>query len=843
MTSASHIAEPRSANRLASAAQAPPIADIDRLLKDAAKRIAPTWPLDRFIAVNPFWEMVDEPLPALSARLSALSGARLLMPRAWFREQWRTGQLRAEHVEKAIARTGVPTSVVKLRALMETNEPPVARRARAMDVADLRRHLSHEMSWRDFVIHSSSQFCAAFFDEGQAKLSPSREGGLYSSWRRQALSDRSPSLLMGLREYAGIAQELPATGREMASRALVDLRIAAHERETYLLGLLLDLHGWASWCAYRRWTARLAGADDDPGVDLLAIRLAWEWILWRAGGANFDSSWQQAMDAWPAIDAAAKAAQADDWVLQRAIEIAWQEPVCHSLRSGLGAHSFRAPAVSVQTVFCIDVRSEVFRRALEAQSSNVQTLGFAGFFGMPIEYQPVGSASARPQLPGLLAPTLHVTDAGVADDLASRRAARHDADASWTRFKTTGLSSFAFVEAMGLSFAGHLVADSLGLGEPHSHSGRAGLSASDDGRRKPRLTHDVAGRPLGVPERTALAAGMLRAMSLTRHFARLVALFGHGSETYNNAHSAGLDCGACGGQTGEVNARAAAALLNDPEVRAGLASRGIELPAATRFVAGLHNTTTDEVTLFDLDEVPTSHAADVAQLRAWLSAAGALARRERAENLGLGTVSASRLTRAVRARARDWAQQRPEWGLANNAAFIVAPREHSRHLQLGGRAFLHDYRFEDDPDLAILELIMTAPMLVTHWINLQYYASTVDNARYGSGNKVLHNVVGGHLGVFEGNGGDLRIGLPKQSVHDGRRWVHTPLRLSVFIEAPCTAIESIVKKHERVRELVDHEWLYLFQLDAGAPSVRAYRAGQWSAVTDALSGASGAETP
>jgi uncharacterized protein YbcC (UPF0753/DUF2309 family) len=119
-------------------------------------------------------------------------------------------------------------------------------------------------------------------------------------------------------------------------------------------------------------------------------------------------------------------------------------------------------------------------------------------------------------------------------------------------------------------------------------------------------------------------------------------------------------------------------------------------------------------------------------------------------------------------------------------------------------------------------------MVVAHWINFQYYASTVDNPRYGSGNKVLHNVVGGHLGVFEGNGGDLRIGLSLQSLHDGQRWVHTPLRLAVFIEASRPAIDRVLAKHPKVRDLVDHEWLHLFQLDAPDRAVFARRkGGEW----------------
>jgi hypothetical protein len=187
------------------------------------------------------------------------------------------------------------------------------------------------------------------------------------------------------------------------------------------------------------------------------------------------------------------------------------------------------------------------------------------------------------------------------------------------------------------------------------------------------------------------------------------------------------------------------------------------------------------------------------------------------------------------ARSTDWAQVRPEWGLANNAAFLVAPREQGRHLNLEGRAFLHEYRHAEDEGFKVLELIMTAPMVVTHWINFQYYASTVDNLRYGSGNKVLHNVVGGHVGVFEGNGGDLRIGLPLQSLHDGERWVHTPLRLTVFLAAPRDAIDGVLNKHAHVRALVTNGWVSLFQLDDDG-SIHALRRGRWHPATSAEGG-------
>jgi len=117
--------------------------------------------------------------------------------------------------------------------------------------------------------------------------------------------------------------------------------------------------------------------------------------------------------------------------------------------------------------------------------------------------------------------------------------------------------------------------------------------------------------------------------------------------------------------------------------------------------------------------------------------------------------------------------------------------------------------------------------------------SVTDNLHYGSGNKVLHNVVGGHLGVFEGNGGDLRIGLPLQSVHDGKRWVHEPLRLSVYLAAPREAIAEIAQKHKVVQELIDNDWLYLFRIDDEQTSIERLYRNEWQPVATRSSSTGG----
>jgi uncharacterized protein len=805
---------------------------LDDHIAAATALIAPTWPLDQFIAVNPYWGWVGTPAPEAASRLGVLAGTRLTMPRQWFGKQWTEGIFTRSHLEAAVQAGGMDDALVnEIISSLENATPAVPRIALVSDLRDAVDHPRRGQSWSSLITHQISQHCAAFFDRHQATWEIDTTAGLYGSWLDHLAADHGIPWCQGRSALKRRLAALPDTPQSLIADALDALAIDEEGRQPYLAAVLMAISGWAAWCAYARWQARLAGGDDDQIVHLLAIRLAWEWLLHDDAPAGaLPNHWAAR---WRSCDAAAAALQSEqriDWLLQHAMELSYQQPLIAGLREVKPLAVVEAPAV--QAVFCIDVRSEVFRRALESSSPAVQTCGFAGFFGLPIAYSPLGSALTRPQLPGLLQPAQSVTEsAGTGKDsaalgqvLAQRRRGALQWRQRWAEFRTAPASAFSFVESMGLLYAGKLVADSLPSAGAPDRWEDAGLPAKANTTLRPRLPH--ANDPAAA---AAMAKGILSAMGLVRDFAPLVLLTGHGSQSANNPHAAGLDCGACGGQTGEVNARVLADLLNDPAVREHLRYLGIDLPAGTHFLPALHNTTTDQVVLYDTADVPDALQPNVEQLCGWLDHAGQQARAERAASLGLGPVvdQPVALKRAVLERANDWAQVRPEWGLVDNAAFIVAPRRRSQHLNLAGRSFLHDYDWRLDTDLSVLTLIMTAPMVVTHWINMQYHASTVDNLRYGSGNKVLHNVVGGHIGVFEGNGGDLRIGLPMQSLHDGEKLRHTPLRLSVFIEAPRSSVDKVMQQHELVRQLVSNGWLHLFRIEPEGEHVEVHRQGVW----------------
>ncbi|WP_028671992.1 YbcC family protein [Saccharospirillum impatiens] len=799
---------------------------LDSAINAAIDRIAPTWPLDRMIAVNPYWGYVDQPFTETAKHLAHSAGSPMTLSPAWYKNAWALGEITPDALEQARQEmsSGLSTEQV-ISALTDTELflPPAPLLA---DSLDAQRDLQHEPAWCDTITHQIAQFCAAYFDTDQADWRPDQTRPLYASWRTVLKHDHSVALLMKAADLPAKAARLAEDPYQQIRQTLAQLDMPASEIPAYLQAVLMRIGGWAAWCAYRRWQARLDGKDETSLVDLLAIRLSWECLL-DDGLRHNASVWSQWQTDWFSYALNREdSAQQPLLIWQRAQEMSYQQRLISQL-TGL-RNTPDLPLPSVQAAFCIDVRSEVFRRHLEAQSSRIQTLGFAGFFGLPIRYQPLGTEAARPQLPGLLSPTLTVTDTSgdAAHDtvITRQRHSRLQSAKRFGTFQSLPLSAFVLVESLGLGYLTKLVKRTLPGNSALVSDNTTGLNAKAADALQPVLDARATG---GVAHQATLAHQILTAMGLTGHLARLVLLTGHGSQTRNNPHRAGLDCGACCGQRGDVNARTLANLLNDPEVRGRVRDKGIDIPKTTWFLAGLHNTTTDEIALFGVDALPASHTEDLIALQTWLRQAQAHASRERAPALGLQAVkdNPKALHKALRAKADDWAETRPEWGLANNAALIVAPRSRTRGLNLNGRCFLHDYDHQKDTEGTLLEQIMTAPMVVANWINLQYYASTVDNHRYGSGNKTLHNVVGGRLGVFEGNGGDLRIGLPLQSVHNGEQWQHTPLRLTVVIEASRRAIDAVIEHHEIVHQLIGNQWLHLVRLDQN--QAERYVEGQW----------------
>ena len=748
------------------------------------------------------------------------------------------------------------------------------------------------------------KWLTAFTDEGLGDWSmPGRDRGFYEAWRDLGQHDAT-GWFLGIENFAKKLRALPDQAGNALSLLLQRLEVSNHERIDYCSRHLAHLHGWSG---YIRWKSQQPGQlyVIDP-VQYLTVRLFYEAELAAStysaslnrpatlpqlraalpersanSGEPHDTmtetlSDHHVGDAWRLFVLAQHLAftpadirllRDDDtrtlleWLDSLPAETCrpvWQEAYEHRYRHDLLGR-LRPPRTDdapvpaqarplAQAVFCIDVRSEPFRRYLEAQGA-YDTIGFAGFFGIPLRYRALDHGEDLSLCPVLIKPKFSVyetpsSDHSVASEAHLRGSYWHEiGEHIFHRLKSNPLSSYMLVDLTGLLFAFVLVGKTVLLSLYHRLTSWAHRwlippvpTTVPVEKRHPAPTrlrpeHDESRLPQGfaTQEQALVTENSLRIMGLTKNFARLVLICGHGSTTENNPYVSSYDCGACGGNHGGPNARVLACLANSSETRAALRARGITIPDDTVFLAAEHNTTTDQVNFFDLEDLPSSHYEEWRQLARDLERAGAAAATERCRRIP----GASRFARTdlaadhVEARSFDWAQTRPEWGLSGNAAFIIGRRDLTRSVTLDGRVFLHNYDAATDESGKVLEAIMTAPLVVGEWINLQYYFSTVDSWTYGSGSKVLHNVVGG-IGVMLGRHSDLQTGLPMQSVKDGARLYHEPMRLLAIIETTTERLSQIIGRQQVLRRFFNHRWVHLVAIDPVTGEQQEYRpGGQW----------------
>ncbi|WP_284036546.1 putative inorganic carbon transporter subunit DabA [Neobacillus sp. 114] len=843
--------------------------DIHELVKSASEVIAPLGPISKFAARSPWAGLERQSFEQTARRFKDICDIELFPHDSVLKSARDQGEIDVNFLEKGLQQWLDRHSFELPRAAAEqfcrvalTKDTPSSDLTAHPEVKRLAKKLSgfkYQLKARQSVKTLSQRFekigngsvlrdlnrhlikwCKLFLDESQAVWSmPNREEGFYQAWRRMASLDPALSL-----EERRQIKNLPKEADMALNEALSHLGIHPSETREYLEAHLLALPGWAGMMLWRSQQHR---NESSLLMDYLAVRISMELILMKphlplpAQGTEEDVLLESLIAAWlhwgnfslkawsqvPAVEQKARlnlAWQFDQMVRNRLWMEAWEKTYEQQLMGKITAKQHAAsmqksPSLA-QFVFCIDVRSEPFRRKLE-QTEGFETFGAAGFFGLPIETFKLHSHHSHPSLPVLNKPQFKVKEylpESQYQPFHERLQAVNSLQGTFKTMKHNLLASMLLPEVTGP----WLSMQTLGRTFLPRRAGRTFKKLLDTWFRKPdvKLTLDRMEDPeMEIPvgfseeEKVHYVEQALKTIGLTDYFAPLVVICGHGSHSTNNPYASSLDCGACGGASSAFNARVLAALCNLPHVRQALKARGISIPEETVFAAAEHITTLDELHWVYLPKLSDKAEVAYTQIQAALPKVSELATLERIRELPSLKGNLKNPKAEVERLAEDWSEIRPEWGLAGNASFVIGERSLTEACNLEGRVFLHNYNWKKDKNGSLLAGIIAGPGTVCQMINLQYYASAVAPHYYGSGNKATQTVTSG-IGVMQGNASDLLSGLPWQSVMQSDETVyHAPIRLLVVIQAPKEYVERLLNQDRAFFQKVQNGWLRLASID------------------------------
>jgi uncharacterized protein len=730
----------------------------------------------------------------------------------------------------------------------------------------------------DEVIHPwLIRLCSVFLDQGMAYWAmPNREKGFYESVRGLLAPGGGmfPRYLTGLdREFAR-QESLSLSPADAVLDYLDAAQIPEAEWDSVLQTELLALPGWAGLMRILEESPALAAHEKLPCslMDFLAVRVTLARVAAQMGaGENVPQESPLKTQERRRLSRAARSYEAArvvslsagelsqlsdcEWAAfvsevrscnnverRRILHLAYERWHERQILRGLASHrqyrglSEQSTKPAAQMFFCIDEREESFRRAVEEVDPEVETFAAAGYFGVAVDYTGIDDPHGSALCPVVVKPRHEVLEQPTSEDrrLHERRRVRRWLLGVVTRnlsvSSRTLVRGWLSTSILGLLSAvpliGHLLAPRR-YAQLREWMNRAFLP---EPRTELTLMRDTAERAttglltgFTPSEKADTIASVLGPAGLTRGFARLVVILGHGSSSLNNPHESAHDCGACGGRRGGPNARLFAAMANKPEVRELLRERGIDIPEETWFVGAYHDTCTDDVEFYDVDGAPASHQADLERARTLADKARARDAHERARRFEScpNNSSPDAALRHVEERAEHLAEPRPEYGHCTNAVTVVGRRALTRGLFLDRRAFLVSYDAGQDPDEKSLAALMSAVVPVCAGISLEYYFSFVDNDRYGCGTKLPHNVAG-LVGVMDGHASDLRTGLPWQMVE-----IHEPVRMLFVVETTPERMMKVVNANASLKQLVENRWFRLATIDPESGHVQVRRDRDW----------------
>jgi hypothetical protein len=496
-----------------------------------------------------------------------------------------------------------------------------------------------------------------------------------------------------------------------------------------------------------------------------------------------------------------------------------------------------------QVFHCMDDREEALRRYLEESDVGIETFGTVGFFGVDMNYVKINHPRKIPQCPVVIKPRKIVKEVPKPSFkmkyLKAQKASINLGRAQLINYYSGRTLIRGFFSTLFLGIPS-LIPLSLRILSP------AKAKALDNFVSRFFVTQietDIAidhkkdyqstelNHGYSYEEMKDIVVTILKGMGLTKNFAKMVIVLGHGSSSLNNAHIMAYGCGACGGNPGSPNARAFAKMINMPEVRSLVKEAGIEIPDDTYFLGAYHDTCTDEVIYQDIDLIPISHLDDYKLFSDTMRKALAQNAMERSrwfKNAPL-KITPKKALRHVKSRSLSLAEPRPEYGHSNVAFAVIGRRELTRGLFLDRRCFLVSYDPTiDNEEGTILKGLLGASIPVAAGISLDYFFSFMDSDRYGCGSKLPLNL-SSLIGVISGASSDLRLGLPRQSVD-----IHEPVRLTVLIECEHKKLLKLIQGAPRQLTLIKNSWLFVFTIDPITKEFHQFIDGEFKPYNDSV---------
>ena len=245
-------------------------------MRAACKKIAPLWPLENFVAVNPYLGFTEKTFEDAAQELSLTGGIQSTLPKVFYLQKIEEGIITEKDIEIALNKNQYKISaqefLKKLNSTTEGTEEPTI----LGTVADIATLVTNKDGNR-FMTARISQWASVYFDQGQTIWSSAdKQKSLFLAWKKEAEIDPTPEFT-GLKDFRKRVKALPNNPLLASQKALEILGFKNQEpSEFYLHRLLLRLGGWSAHIARLDWDSKLYGGKDGRLLEFLSVLLCWE---------------------------------------------------------------------------------------------------------------------------------------------------------------------------------------------------------------------------------------------------------------------------------------------------------------------------------------------------------------------------------------------------------------------------------------------------------------------------------------------------------------------------------------------------------------------------------------